>query len=142
VTCYHGNAGLQHSASQVQVYKAAKYDGRILPQTHAMAYFASLLIANLIQSAGSILNVDWLIQWGTVYGPTCVVQGAFFVDPLGRGIPTGLQVLQRMSGMWEQLYGTVPFYLVHIHAYPCISMHFLMVHSFDFPHGQVSGMHP
>jgi hypothetical protein len=74
---------------QVKAYKASKHGCGILPRTHATAYFVSLLIANLIQSVGSILNVDWLIQWKTVHEPACVAQGALFVDPLRREIPTG-----------------------------------------------------
>ncbi|KAF8500539.1 hypothetical protein JB92DRAFT_2816772, partial [Gautieria morchelliformis] len=60
----------------VKIYKSAKYGNRTLPQTHIGPYFASLFVANFIQSIGSILNIDWLIQWGTVYEPACVIQGS------------------------------------------------------------------
>ena len=82
----------QHSTfihPQVKAYQAAKHGSGILPRTHATAYFVSLLISNFIQSIGSILNLDWLLQWGTVYEPACVAQGAFSStrrakDPLDR----------------------------------------------------------
>jgi len=58
----------------VKAWQAWRYGGGILPQTHVAPYFVSLLLANGIQSLGSVMNVEWLGLGGTVYDTVCVGQ--------------------------------------------------------------------
>ncbi|KAF8579735.1 hypothetical protein K439DRAFT_371584 [Ramaria rubella] len=59
----------------IKCYQASRQGGGFLQQTHVAPYFVSLLAANLIQSIGSVLNMEWLQQGGTIFEPSCVVQG-------------------------------------------------------------------
>ncbi|KAJ6530051.1 hypothetical protein DFH09DRAFT_1370837 [Mycena vulgaris] len=58
------------------------FNTRSLPQqhlflrTHAAAYFVSLLICDLVQSVGSIMNAKWVLNMAVETGNFCVAQGA------------------------------------------------------------------
>ncbi|KAI0065276.1 hypothetical protein BV25DRAFT_1913882 [Artomyces pyxidatus] len=43
--------------------------------THILALFGSLLLSNLWQAVGTILNTQWVIDGGVTYGSVCRVQG-------------------------------------------------------------------
>ncbi|KAJ7497056.1 hypothetical protein FB451DRAFT_964683, partial [Mycena latifolia] len=44
-------------------------------RTHVAAYFISLLLSDLIQALGSILNARWIRDMAVVVGDVCVLQG-------------------------------------------------------------------
>jgi len=46
-------------------------------RTHVAAYFVSLLLCDLLQAIGSILNANWIRQMGVEVGDICVLQGVF-----------------------------------------------------------------
>ena len=45
-------------------------------QMHIAAYFASLLIANLVQAIGTLIDARWVIDGGIMRGRLCTAQGA------------------------------------------------------------------
>jgi len=62
----------------VMIYKSCisiRNGQEVFGQTHIAPYFTSLLLSNLTQSVGSLLNIRWLSMKGTVFGPACVAQG-------------------------------------------------------------------
>jgi len=48
----------------------------IFVRTHVAAYFASLLLCDLVQAIGSIANIRWISTMGVSLGPLCALQGA------------------------------------------------------------------
>ncbi|KAI0264745.1 hypothetical protein BC834DRAFT_882401 [Gloeopeniophorella convolvens] len=44
--------------------------------THVKAIFGSLLLANVLQAAGTLLNARWVLDGGVTSGALCSVQGA------------------------------------------------------------------
>jgi len=44
-------------------------------QTHIFAYFVSLMVANALQSAGTVMSVKWVALGGVTSGPYCSAQG-------------------------------------------------------------------
>ncbi|KAJ7124978.1 hypothetical protein C8R44DRAFT_781958 [Mycena epipterygia] len=50
-------------------------DQHLFVRTHVAAYFISLLLSDLIQALGSILNARWIHDMAVVYGDLCVLQG-------------------------------------------------------------------
>ncbi|KAJ6558498.1 hypothetical protein DFH09DRAFT_1036992 [Mycena vulgaris] len=50
-------------------------DQHLFVRTHVAAYFISLLLSDLIQALGSILNARWIRDMGVVVGDVCVLQG-------------------------------------------------------------------
>jgi len=51
-------------------------DNEMFVRTHVAAYFVSLLLCDLLQAVGSIMNAQW-IQHNSVYmGQFCTIQGA------------------------------------------------------------------
>lgn len=53
----------------------ASLDQYLFVRTHVAAYFLSLLLSDLIQAIGSILNVKWIRDLAVVVDDTCTVQG-------------------------------------------------------------------
>lgn len=45
-------------------------------RTHVAAYFISLLLCDMVQGIGSIINISWIQHMGVTFGPLCVAQGA------------------------------------------------------------------
>ena len=43
--------------------------------THFLGYFISLLLSNIVQSVGTVLNARWIDQWGVSAGRFCTIQG-------------------------------------------------------------------
>lgn len=50
-------------------------DQHLFVRTHVAAYFISLLLSDLIQALGSILNARWIHDMAVVVGDVCVLQG-------------------------------------------------------------------
>ncbi|KAF8893925.1 hypothetical protein BD779DRAFT_1660755 [Infundibulicybe gibba] len=50
-------------------------DQHLFVRTHVAAYFVSLLICDLLQALGSILNLRWIQAIAIEYGDICVLQG-------------------------------------------------------------------
>jgi len=50
-------------------------DQHLFVRTHVAAYFISLLLSDIFQAMGSILNVRWIHDMAVVYGEVCVIQG-------------------------------------------------------------------
>ncbi|KAJ7072550.1 hypothetical protein C8F01DRAFT_1243594 [Mycena amicta] len=50
-------------------------DQHLFVRTHVAAYFISLLISDLIQAIGSILNARWIHDLAVEVGPLCTAQG-------------------------------------------------------------------
>ncbi|KAJ7039161.1 hypothetical protein C8F04DRAFT_1033878 [Mycena alexandri] len=50
-------------------------DQHLFVRTHVAAYFISLLLSDIFQAIGSILNVRWIHDMAVVYGEVCVIQG-------------------------------------------------------------------
>jgi len=50
-------------------------DEHLFVRTHVAAYFISLLLCDLLQSTGSILNVRWINYMAVEVGNVCVLQG-------------------------------------------------------------------
>ncbi|KAJ7690659.1 hypothetical protein B0H17DRAFT_1201502 [Mycena rosella] len=50
-------------------------DQHIFVRTHVAAYFVSLILSDLIQALGSILNARWIHDMAVVVGDVCVLQG-------------------------------------------------------------------
>ena len=46
-------------------------------RTHVAAYFVSLLITDLLQAIGYIMNARWISAMSATYGDFCVAQGMF-----------------------------------------------------------------
>src|SRR5258706_13927606 len=44
-------------------------------RTHIAIYFVSLLICNLDQAIGGIMNIPWIVAGGIYSGVTCTTQG-------------------------------------------------------------------
>ncbi|KAH9852137.1 hypothetical protein C2E23DRAFT_827684 [Lenzites betulinus] len=44
-------------------------------RSHVAAYFVSLLLCEIFQTVGSIMNIRWYNQMAVTYGPYCTVQG-------------------------------------------------------------------
>ncbi|KAI6033298.1 hypothetical protein EDC04DRAFT_2213696 [Pisolithus marmoratus] len=43
--------------------------------THIHYYFLSLMVSDLIQAVGGLLNIKWIVEAGVYPGPFCTVQG-------------------------------------------------------------------
>ena len=50
-------------------------------RTHVAAYFVSLLITDLLQAIGSIMNARWTSAMSATYGEFCVAQGEYSIAP-------------------------------------------------------------
>jgi len=50
-------------------------DNHLFVRTHVAAYFVSLLLCDLVQAIGSIINTVWVHRMGVHFGETCVLQG-------------------------------------------------------------------
>jgi hypothetical protein len=44
-------------------------------RTHVAFYFVSLLLSDILQSVGSIMNATWMRDSAVVYGSLCTAQG-------------------------------------------------------------------
>ncbi|KAJ6602196.1 hypothetical protein B0H10DRAFT_2230302 [Mycena sp. CBHHK59/15] len=55
-------------------------DQHLFVRTHVAAYFISLLLCDLVQAIGSILNAKWVGEMAVGVGNICVLQGGF-LDP-------------------------------------------------------------
>ncbi|THH19613.1 hypothetical protein EW146_g1576 [Bondarzewia mesenterica] len=49
--------------------------------THIAAYFTSLLLSNMIQAIGMLINIHWVIHGGVFSGSLCSVQGPSALPP-------------------------------------------------------------
>lgn len=45
--------------------------------THVFVYFVSLLVANIFQCVGTVINFEWVARGGVILGLTCGVQGMY-----------------------------------------------------------------
>lgn len=45
--------------------------------THMFVYFISLLVANIFQCIGTVINFEWVARGGVILGLTCSVQGLY-----------------------------------------------------------------
>jgi hypothetical protein len=45
--------------------------------THLFVYFISLLVANIFQGIGTVINFAWVARGGVILGLTCGVQGVY-----------------------------------------------------------------
>jgi len=48
----------------------------LFTRSHVCAYFVSLLICDIIQATGSLMNIRWYANMAVVYEPYCTTQGA------------------------------------------------------------------
>ncbi|KAI0348397.1 hypothetical protein BDW22DRAFT_1350595 [Trametopsis cervina] len=64
-------AYIGYSVSKVKANAARKWS----TTTHVHWYFLSLLVSELIQSAGGIIDVKWIREAGVTEGETCTAQG-------------------------------------------------------------------
>lgn len=44
-------------------------------RTHILGYFVCLLVSNVIQSTGTVMNIKWTVEGGVFDGPFCRAQG-------------------------------------------------------------------
>ena len=49
-------------------------DQTLFIRTHVAKYFVSLLICNLIQTIGGLLNIAWIVENRVYVGPECTAQ--------------------------------------------------------------------
>lgn len=62
---------------QVSVARARRSsDHTHFVRSHIAKYFVSLLICNIVQSFGGILNIPWIIENRVYSGAACTAQGA------------------------------------------------------------------
>lgn len=45
-------------------------------RTKVALYFVSLLLGNLVQTVGGLLNIAWIVENRVYVGPVCTIQGA------------------------------------------------------------------
>ncbi|KAJ7128947.1 hypothetical protein C8R43DRAFT_896957 [Mycena crocata] len=69
--------GLLLAISLSAINTRSSLDSHLFVRTHVAAYFISLLLSDLIQALGSILNARWVRDMAVVYGDVCVLQGVF-----------------------------------------------------------------
>ncbi|KAF8170282.1 hypothetical protein K438DRAFT_2024468 [Mycena galopus ATCC 62051] len=65
---------ISFSAFNTRSWTAAKHP-HLFVRTHVAAYFISLLMSDLIQAIGSIMNAKWIRDMAVVTGDACTLQG-------------------------------------------------------------------
>ncbi|KAJ6495634.1 hypothetical protein C8R47DRAFT_366042 [Mycena vitilis] len=68
-------AGLLTAISLSAFNTRSSVDKHLFVRTHVAAYFISLLLSDLMQAIGSILNVRWIRDMAVVVGDVCVYTG-------------------------------------------------------------------
>jgi len=58
------------------ITRAAPKNSRLFVRTHIAPYFASLLVCDILQAIGSIMNARWVAAHAVQYGQFCLIQGA------------------------------------------------------------------
>ena len=62
---------------QISAYRTkGSPDDHVFVRTHVAAYFVSLLLCDLTQGIGSIVNIAWIRNGGVINNGLCVAQGA------------------------------------------------------------------
>ena len=71
VSMRHDSVARIHSSSGQTIRRQRQTYHR----THIFAYYVSLLVANALQAAGTLMNFNWVAQGYVVSGPYCSAQG-------------------------------------------------------------------
>ncbi|KAI0367027.1 hypothetical protein BV20DRAFT_1001359 [Pilatotrama ljubarskyi] len=63
-------------AIAVSAYNTRKLpSSNLFVRSHVAAYFVSMLLCEIVQTIGSIMNIRWYYQMAVTYEPYCTVQG-------------------------------------------------------------------